>query len=95
MNTFPTKEERLFQRAAPLFALLEHAKATGTYFYNQPIQEFLDDGKVLVNGKETPWSYDGQALSTVIETGSFSTPSCSCRYSSSYDWYRFCSCKRG
>ncbi|MEA2009046.1 MAG: aminotransferase class I/II-fold pyridoxal phosphate-dependent enzyme [Chloroflexota bacterium] len=47
-----TKEERLFQRFNPLFELLENAKADGTYFYNQPIQKFLDNGKVIVNGKE-------------------------------------------
>lgn len=47
-----TKIEKLLQPAAPLFELWEHAKENGTYFYNQPIQEFLKDGKVRVNGKE-------------------------------------------
>ncbi len=51
MNTLTTKEERLYQRVAPLFELYESAKANGTYFYNRPIQKFLDGGKVVVNGK--------------------------------------------
>ena len=47
----PNKVERLLQPAAPLFELWEHTKKNGTNFYNQPIQEFLDEGKVLVGGK--------------------------------------------
>ena len=52
MDTKVTKEEKLFQRSAPLFELLEETKRNGTYFYNQPIQKFLKNGKVIVNGKE-------------------------------------------
>lgn len=47
-----TKMKRVLEPTAPIFKLWETAREEGTYFYNQPIQEFLDDGKVLVNGKE-------------------------------------------
>lgn len=46
------KIEQLLEPAAPLFELWNTAKATGTYFYNRPVQELLEGGKVVVDGNE-------------------------------------------